>query len=204
MNLSHLNNVGFKPKTILDIGCNVGQFYMLCKSLWGDAKCVLIDGNENVEEDIKKLNTEYYITVLSNSIKEITWYSTIENPKCTGDSYYRENTKHYSDEKVIQIKKQTNTLDNLFPNTVFDLIKLDTQGSEVDIIKGGMNLCKKCKFMILETSLIEYNLNSPNENQVNEFMASIGFSVVSIIDLHYLNGQISQRDILYKNENSIP
>ena len=27
----------------------------------------------------------------------------------------------------------------------FDLIKIDTQGSELDIITGGINLCKKAK-----------------------------------------------------------
>lgn len=204
MDLSYFNNISFIPRTILDIGCNIGQFYQECKSIWGDnIRFVLIDGNENVEEDIKKLNVLYYITVLSDSIKKVIWYGTIENPKCTGDSYYKENTDHYSPEKLVIIEKETNTLDNLFPNDEFDLIKLDTQGSEIDIIKGGINLCKKSKFMILETSLIEYNLNSPREDQANMFMKSIGFSIVSVIDIHVLNGIISQRDILYKNENSI-
>ena len=204
MNLQYFSNVGFIPKNILDIGCNIGQFYDVCKKNWGDnINIVLIDGNMCVEEDIKKLNVPYYITVLSDSIKNVTWYGTIENTKCTGDSYYRENTEHYSDENIISTVRETNTLDNLFPDKSFDLIKLDTQGSEVDIIMGGINLCKRCKYMILETSLIEYNINSPDENKVTEFMESIGFSFVSIIDLHYLNNIISQRDIIYKNENSV-
>lgn len=202
MNLSYFNKIQFKPKLILDIGCNVGQFYQLCKNTWGNVECILIDGNENVEEDVKKLNVPYHITVLSDSIKEVVWYSTIENPKCTGDSYYRENTEHYSNEKVILIKKQTNTLDNLFPNKQFDLIKIDTQGSEIDIIKGGINLCKKAKYVILETSIIEYNLDSPNESQVNDFMKSIGFSIISVVGVHYLNNTISQKDILYENSVS--
>lgn len=203
MNLKYFKDIGFIPKIILDIGCNTGQFYHLCRITWGpDVNVVLIDGNENVEEDIKKLRRPYHIVVLSDSIKRVTWYSTKENPKCTGDSYYKENTSHYSIEKLIITEKETNTLDNLFPEEQFDLIKLDTQGSEIDIIKGGVNLCKKAKYMILETSLIEYNLNSPNEEQVNEFMKSIGFSIVDVIDVHVLNNNISQRDILYENSIS--
>jgi FkbM family methyltransferase len=203
MNLFYFNQINFVPKTILDIGCNVGQFYNLCRNMWGNnVEIILIDGNDNVEEDIKRLNVPYHIVVLSDSIKKVMWYSTIENPKCTGDSYYRENTEHYSQENLIMIEKETNTLDNIFSDSRFDLIKLDTQGSEIDIIKGGINLCKKAKFMILETSLIEYNLNSPNENQVNDFMNSIGFLPISIIGIHYLNGQVSQRDILYENSVS--
>ena len=205
MNLEYFHEIGFKPKTILDVGCNVGQFYHMCRIFWGPEGIdyVLIDGNENIEADIRKLHVPYHITVLSDSIKNISWYSTSKDPKCTGNSYYKENTEYFSVENLIITEKQTNTLDNMFPDGRFDLIKMDTQGSEVDIIKGGINLCKRCKYMILETSLIEYNQDSPKEDQVNEFMKSIGFSIVSVIDLHYYLDQISQRDILYMNESSI-
>ncbi len=205
MNLEYFREIGFKPKTILDIGCNVGQFYHQCRIFWGPdgIDYMLIDGNENVEPDIKKFHVPYYITVLSDSVKDVSWYGALNDPKCTGNSYYKENTEHFSVENLVITKKQTNTLDNMFPDKQFDLIKMDTQGSEVDIIKGGVNLCKKCKYMILETSLIEYNQDSPNEDQVNEFMKSIGFTPVAVVDLHYFKDQISQRDILYINESSI-
>lgn len=201
MNLTYFKDINFNPTKILDIGCNVGQFYYECKSTWGNIDITLIDGNPYVEEDIKKLNVPYYIAVLSDSIKKVYWYSTIENRKNTGDSYYKENSDHYSQDKLITIEKYTNTLDNLFPYCQFDLIKLDTQGSEIDIIIGGINLCKKSKYMILETSIIEWNLNSPFEYQVNNFMESINFSFVDIIDTHVLDGLIIQHDILYKNLN---
>lgn len=207
MNLYYLRNIGFTPKKILDIGCNVGQFYRLCQNVWGSVDCVLIDGNPNVKEDLDRLNVPYHITILSNEIKTVNWFSTVENPKCTGDSYYRENTKHYSDDKVIINVRDTNTLDNLFTDTQFDLIKIDTQGSEIDIIKGGINLCKKSKYIILETSLIEYNFDSPKEDEVTEFMKSIGFRMLNVLDVHYLvnvdtlERTMSQRDILYENEN---
>lgn len=208
MNLYYLKNIGFKPNRILDIGCNVGQFYKLCQKVWGDdIDSVLIDGNQNVEEDIIKLGVPYRIEILSDEIKIVDWFSTTENPKCTGDSYYRENTKHYSDDKVIIKRGITNTLDNLFGENRFDLIKIDTQGSEIDIIKGGINICKNSKYIILETSLIEYNIKSPKEDFVVEFMKSIGFKMVNVLDVHYLvdvetsERTMTQRDLLFENEN---
>lgn len=201
MNLNYFKEINFTPKRILDIGCNVGQFYFECKSQWENIDITLIDGNSYVEEDIKKLNVPYYIEVLSDGVKNVTWYSTSENRKNTGDSYYKENSDHYSTEKLITIEKTTTTLDILFPTSQFDLIKIDTQGSEIDIIIGGLNLCEKSKYIILETSLIEWNLDSPYEDQVTGFMESIGFSFVAIVNHHMLAGEVIQHDILYKNKH---
>ena len=117
MNLSYFIKNNIKPKFILDIGCNVGQFYNQCKNVWGsDVNVILIDGNENVEDDLIKLGVQYHITVLSDTIKKVIWYSTIENPKCTGDSYYLENTKHYTPDKLISIGSSTV---NMFFSTTF-------------------------------------------------------------------------------------
>lgn len=203
MNLRYIkNNLKFTPNKILDIGCNVGQFYNQCRNVWGNVYIYLIDGNDKVEEDIKKLGVDYKITVLSDEKKIITWYSTKENLKCTGDSYYRENTKHYTDDKVIKIEKETETLDELFLNEHFDFIKMDTQGSEIDIIKGGLNLCKKAKYILLEVALTDYNLNAPQKKEVNEFMKSIGFKPKAVLENHFLNGNLFQEDILYENSVS--
>ena len=116
MNLHYFKQIGFAPTSILDIGCNVGQFYKLCKSVWGDdIKIVLIDGNRNVEKDLISLNVDYHIELLSNNVKEVTFYLNKSNLKCTGSSYYKENTNHYIDENIIKENRLTTTLDDLFP-----------------------------------------------------------------------------------------
>ena len=39
----------------------------------------------------------------------------------------------------------------------FDLIKLDTQGSEIDILNGGSHMIKNTTAIIVEVSHVEYN-----------------------------------------------
>lgn len=206
MNLQYLKEKNFTPKSILDIGCNVGQFYNLSKSIWGNNinNYFMIDGNESVEDDIKKLNVPYRISILSDSIKEVEWFGTKNNPKCTGDSYYRENTPHYDDSNVVITKKRTETLDNIFKNNEkFDLIKIDTQGSEIDVIKGGIELCKKAKYIILEVALWEYNLKAPQIDIVNKFMNELGFNELVKIANHNYQNKIIQQDIIYENSISL-
>jgi hypothetical protein len=61
-----------------------------------------------------------------------------------GNSYYLEDTQHFVN--ADSEKRITNTLDNIYDDSyVFDLVKLDTQGSELDIIKGGKELFKRVK-----------------------------------------------------------
>jgi FkbM family methyltransferase len=189
----------FQPKKILDIGCNVGQFYNLAKHYFPQASFFLIDGNESLREDLEKLNVPFKISLLSSEEKDVIFYKNPANPKCTGSSIYKETTVHY--EKAIEEVKRTEMLDKLFPDETFDIIKLDTQGSEIDILKGGTQLMYRTKYIIVETSLIEWNLNSPKESDVIDFMTYHGFfhPKNGIIGTHYLNGKLIQQDLFFVN-----
>lgn len=193
---SHFLN-GYTPKSVLDIGCNVGQFYNLAKQYFPQASFFLIDGNESVREDLEKLNVPFKIALLSDEEKDVVFYKNPANPKCTGSSIYKETSSHY--EKAIEETRRTETLDKLFPNETFDLIKLDTQGSEIDILKGATKLMITTKFIIVETSLIEWNKDSPKEKEVIDFMEYYNFLKPTVIGTHYLNGKLIQQDILFTN-----
>ena len=100
----------------------------------------------------------------------------------------------------ITIKNEiTTTLELLLKDKQFDLIKIDVQGSELDIIKGGLELIKKSKGILMEVSLIEYNENAPTKDFVYEFMDKLGFIPVEVIgDInHPITYQLIQQDILF-------
>ena len=84
----------------------------------------------------------------------------------------------------------------------FDLIKIDTQGSELDIITGGINLCNKAKGILLEVSLTQYNEGAPLYQEVISFMENIGFIPKVILD-EARNHGAHQQDILFLNNNAI-
>jgi len=192
----------FEPKSVLDIGANIGQFYNEIKNVFPNAYYYLIEGSENCRSALENLNVEFSISLLSNVEKEVDFYVRKHEPRCTGNSIYREQTSFFDDDQIIIEKLQTKTLSNLFNNQTFDLIKIDVQGSEIDIINGGLDIIKNAKGVILEVSLVEYNQNSPTKDFVYEYMDTLGFTPVELIGNinHPITHELIQQDILFLNK----
>lgn len=191
------------PTKILDIGGHTGEFYNLCKNNLNIVDYFLIEGNSNCEEDIKKLNVPYMITLVGKEDGIVEFFKTKEDSKSTGNSIYRENTRHFSDENVIISKEKILTLDTIFKNKNknFDLLKIDTQGSELDILEGGKTIFLKCELIIMETSLIEYNKNAPLQKDIIGYMLDNNFTPIEILENHHFsNGDLIQQDILFLNK----
>jgi FkbM family methyltransferase len=195
----------YEPKTILDIGANVGQFYNECKSIFTDSYYYLIEGNLKCEESLRQLNVDYSISLLSDEIKEVDFYTRIHEERCTGNSIYREKTSFFDDDQIFLEKRLTSTLNDILPNNTFDLIKIDVQGSELDIINGGIQLIKNSKMVILEVSLVEYNEGSPTKEKVYEKMFELGFKDVENLGTinHPLTYELIQQDVLFINEKNL-
>lgn len=200
MNLNIITNY-FYPHSILDIGANVGQFYNECVNVYPYSYYFLIEGNQYCESALKILDVNHKICLLSDTEKYVDFYVRKNELMCTGNSIYREKTPFFDDDEILTVKIKTETLDSIIQNKIFDLIKLDVQGSEVDIIKGGLNLFRKAKGVIMEVSLVEYNINSPTKDFVIDFMKKIGFLPKERIgtNSHPITHEIIQEDILFIN-----
>lgn len=198
MNLRPVTNY-FYPYRILDIGANVGQFHRECKSIFNDSFIFSIEASSECEESLKQITENYYIGLLAKDSKEYNYYKRKNDPTSTGNSIYKELTHFFSDDQLDIIKTTGIKLDDLFDDeSEFDLIKIDTQGSELDIIEGGLNLCSKAKGILLEVSLTQYNENAPLYDEVIAYMESIGFKKTQVLDEARNHGS-HQQDILFIN-----
>lgn len=191
----------FLPYRILDVGANIGQFHKLAQSTYPEAFIFSIEASPECEQSLKEITSNYYIALLAKDNSEYNFFSRKDAPTGTGNSIYRELTHFYSDDKLEILKQTGIKLDDLFEeDSEFDLIKIDTQGSELDIISGGLNLCKKAKGILLEVSLTQYNEGAPLYDEVISFMQNLGFKAVAILD-EARNHGAHQQDILFINEN---
>jgi FkbM family methyltransferase len=79
---------------------------------------------------------------------------------------------------IEQIKIEVDTIDNLFYNNNIpvDFIKIDTEGWEYNILKGGVNTIKKFKPLIQlewsENNMLQCNIN---ENDLNQLIYELGY-----------------------------
>ena len=171
----------FTPNTILDIGAHHGNFSMFCKNVWKDVDCLMLEGNENCDEYLENLPFSHCIVLLSDSNKEVTLHLNQKIPHDTGNILLKENTKYY--DNSIKVKKQTYTLDEVTEEVgkSFDLIKIDTQGSELDIIRGGLNTVQKSSYVIMEVSILQYNEGSPLFDEVIEYMVVLDLLIMKLL-----------------------
>ena len=195
--LQKLKSFGFEPKNILDIGANKGKWSLeIKKKVFPKAEYTLIEAIDY--EELEKLGIKYdninYKNILLDEIEHlVTWYEK----RNTGDSLFKENTGYFDDCK--EIKRSTTTLDLVFnKNEVFELIKIDCQGAEIPILKGGNRLVQKASVIILEVPFMgEYNIGAPNFYEHMNYMKNIGYRVFDIVELHRVDNILIQIDIIF-------
>ena len=195
--LQKLKSFGFEPKNILDIGANKGKWTLeIKKKVFPKAEYTLIEAIDY--EELDKLSDKHdninYKNILLDEIEHfVTWYEK----RNTGDSLFRENTGYFDDCK--EIKRTTTTLDKVFQkNEVFELIKIDCQGAEIPILKGGNSLVQKSSVIILEVPFMgEYNIGAPNFYEHINYMENIGYRVFDIVELHRVDNILIQIDIIF-------
>lgn len=191
-----------EPKRILDIGANVGGWYNECRSHFPNSYIFSIEANEECEEALKSTNPNYLIALLTKDNKEYDYYVN-DTFQSTGNSIYKELTGHYTEANTRIVKKQGTRLDDIFTNEYFDLIKMDVQGAELDIIKGGPKLIQAAHGLILEVALKEYNQSSPMHDEIVVYLETIGFKKKLILDDLMYNSEVYHQDIFFFNENII-
>jgi hypothetical protein len=109
---------------------------------------------------------------------------------------YKENTNV----PFKTVKKQCVTLDSLFSfNQMFDLIKMDVQGAELDIIQGSPGFIHNAKYLWVELQPHNYNIGAPSAGQVIGYLHQIGFELVIFNEINIGNNVIMGMDAIFVN-----
>jgi FkbM family methyltransferase len=195
-NLLYLLKENLKIEVVYDIGAFRGEWSSyLSKTSLNNKQFILFEANKENEEYLKNKEFKYFIELLSNEEKDLKFYSQVS----TGDSYFLEQTTFYENRIEPQIIKAV-TLDKLVSKNNIplpDFIKIDTQGSELDILRGGEKTISNCSLIYLECPIIEYNMGSPNLSEYIEYLNLIDFIPYDICEVHKIDNVLIQIDILF-------
>ena len=205
--IQRLKNNGYTPSIIFDIGAHHGNWTNECMQIYPNAAYHLFEGIDYRE--LKRFdgldNIDVYKAILDEIPRQVDWYEM----RNTGDSFFKEKTHHFAD--CAPLKKNTQTLSYFAKNIPFDgepvLIKIDTQGSEIPILKGllhddtGKHLLERTDFIILEIPLFgQYNEGVPNFLEHIQFMDTIGFIPYDFVESHVVSGFNIQVDMMFCNK----
>ena len=184
-----------KFKNVLDVGAAAGDWTSHVKSINPDAKFTLIEPNKlynKIIKDLGKLLNVY----LSDKESERDFYVSQDPLQQTGNGFYKENTNVPFD----KIKVNTELLDNIIGDETFDLIKLDVQGAEIEVIKGGMITIQKAKWLQIEVPVYQYNVGAPNMYNLLGNLKAIGFYPFDIAQILF-NVRCLYIDYVFVNRN---
>ena len=189
--MNSLKNRGFYPSNIFDIGCFQGLWSKQILGVFSKSNFFLFDADSQNEKSLKKLknnhsNLHYKIKLLSDDIKEYKFFKMQ-----SGSSIYEEQTDYPRD--IVYINSSTLSLEinDEIQKSQNNLIKIDSQGSEIKILKGLGQFINLFEVIILEVSLHQYNKDAPLFNEMNEFMISKDFRLYDIFDLKRLGNNKS-------------
>lgn len=195
--IRRLHKAGVSLNVVYDVGAYRGRWTEGIKqSLNRAAQFFLFEPNSKFESELKKTGFPTYQVLLSNNSEVRTFYSQ----EGSGDSYYPE--KSVGNSHVSKKQIRTTTLDEMFADSKNgllqpDLMKIDTQGSEIDILKGAASLIKNLKVLILECPIVKYNQGAPNIQEYLDYVFKLGFVPIQVIEIHILNNVFVQIDIAF-------
>jgi len=177
-------SIDFKPNVIYDIGSNVLAWTREAKKIWNTAEIIAFDILKEAEFLYKEHNLKYHIGVLSKEDNlSVKFYENKEHP--TGNSYYKEighskSNEIYPEDAFTEYNAMT--LSSVVKNNKFelpDLIKMDVQGAELDIIKGGLDIINNAKYLIVELQDTQYNRGAPLAETTIQFLEDNNWELIA-------------------------
>ena len=196
-----LKELGWNPQRCIDVGAYNGEWTRMFISIFPDAKVLMIEAQEGKKEilknaisAIKKNNLEFEICLVgANDGKEVSFIEM-----GTGSSVYEESS-YYKRTKTNKKLIRLDTLLENYPDFIAsNALKIDTQGYELEVLKGCPLLLKNLEVVLLEVSLVEINKRTPLFSEVVSFMACSGFKLFDFCSqIRRKDGVLWQTDLMW-------
>jgi FkbM family methyltransferase len=190
-----MHSKGYELETVYDIGAFRGEWASTFKKAYPKAEVILFEANAAHENFLEKTGLKFFNVVLSGPDRESVSFF---NGADSGDSYYKETTTHYDTKPSIQIP--CFTLDYMVAEHRLNLpqfIKLDTQGSELDILRGSQKSLERADFIYIECPITIYNKGAPSIEDYLTFFREKHFIPFDIYEVHRSEDTLLQVDIMF-------
>lgn len=175
---------GAIPENFIDIGANIGEvtFCAFKKGIFN----VLAIEPDPIAMECLEFNLEDTRVTLDqrplNSIEEmVTFYLKTDS---ADSSLFK------PDGESLEINVQATTLDNLFHEHGFSgntLIKMDAEGFEPEVLRGGINALKKVKWISIDAG--EERAGSSTVHEVLTILKNVGFDKIEVSKLNIVTAK---------------
>ena len=210
-----------KNPTIIDVGANKGQTIVFFKKIFPRLKIFAFEPSETYKFLEKKYHNDKNIKLSNVAIdkkkgKKKFYYHKFKSYNTSGLSGFYKINKDSKDHirlkssernkilKEINFSYSVNcmSLDDIFKKKInIDLLKIDTQGNELNVLKGSKKLLKNIKFIKLELMLYDYYEKSYSISDIDLFLKKYNFKIFNILEVQQnpVNFKTDWIDVLFYN-----
>ncbi len=209
--VSALKRQNFEPKTVLDVGANVGQFTVAVAKIFPGVR---IHSFEPVPECFLKLGKN--VSKLKNvSVYQLALGDTEGEGMCHINSHSqsssllplsREHRAAFPNaQEIIQVPVKISKLDTIFATQKIDaptLLKIDVQGYEANVLRGGEETLKRIQYVVAETSFKALYHGETIFLDLLQLLESCGFRFIRPVGWlsDPRNDEILQMDALFSRQ----
>jgi FkbM family methyltransferase len=191
--VTRLNSLGIRPKIVIDVGANIGQFSTAVTQIFPDASVYAIEPDPDCARTLtRNFSKSRAVSVLVAAVGESDSTATFfhnSDPQASSILQLGAGRQREFPEGKILKKSLVKvvTLDTLFPDLSSVspiLLKVDVQGYEDRVIAGAVRTLKNVKWVVLEMSFAKlYEEERDFSWMVNE-MERYGFKFLQPLDFH--------------------
>lgn len=189
--------------SVYDVGANKGQFSLLIRALYPKkqiisfeplpfefSKCKKIFANDN--------NYNIFNIALANCNKSLDFYITQnrDSSSLLSPNRYLNIFSGLNTIKKITVKCK-NGLNYINKNQYNSFLKIDVQGSELNVLKGFSNRLKFFKYIFIELSHVELYQHQSLYPEVSKFLSNNNFTNIGIYNKIELGSKVVQADYLF-------
>jgi len=168
-----LNNIDFNDQDlVIDCGANVGELFLSIKSINPNIQYIGFEPDNQVFECLQlNTNSKSSNICLSNESGEKNFF--IDSLGANSSVYESEPGM---DSMVVKVEK----LENLYPDTKIKLLKIDAEGSELEVLEGSKNIFNNIDYISVDCGAEKGVNQDTTFIDVNNFLIKNNFSLIGI------------------------
>ncbi len=153
--LSHFISPG---SVIIDVGANIGQFNFFCKNFLSASKVYSFEPIKSTFNILMRNSLEHNYQCAVSTNTSVTMHI----PKAT--SLMASGVQASSDDTRETVDgKKLDDIEAVKNEWVIDLLKIDTEGTELDVLKASIQTAKKSRYILVEASMARKSLGDVTE-----------------------------------------
>jgi FkbM family methyltransferase len=174
----HLRSLGFMPQAVVDIGVADGTFDIY--TIFPDARYLLIEPMAEFRPALDWICAHYKAEAVLAAVAAEEGEKTIRFGSSMADMHgaslvnLNPNIEEETNARIVPVRR----LDRLvrernLPSPM--MIKIDVQGTELDVVRGAEDILTQVDVIVLETALFDFETSQPLIADSIGFMAERGF-----------------------------